>query len=169
VSASPRGRRSRILLVAVALTAWPAASRTAEVPPPNTGVTGSGLHVDWTVDGIVTGAALAGWGALELAKDSLVPATCRWCDAPGIDRDVRSALAWGNTSAANTASSALLASIPAGFLAYDLVSTRNSGGLRTSAEDVLVVTEAVAITGLLTDAAKYAFARQRPYAVGSTV
>lgn len=131
------------------------------------GVTGQGLRTDWTVDGIATGAALAAWGALELGKGQLVPAACRWCDPPGFDRDARRALAWSDPEPAKVASTAVLLAIPTGFLAYDLLSTRDAGGVRKTAQDVLVVAEAVAVTGILTDVAKYAFARQRPYALGA--
>ncbi len=155
------------LLVAMTLAFAPLPGR-ATAPEPGS-VTGSGLHTDWTVDGIATGAALAGWGALELAKDSLVPSTCRWCAPPGFDADIRSALAWSNPGAAKTASDVLIVSMPAGFLAYDLLATRSAGGLERAAQDLLVVSETVAVTGLLTDVAKYTFARLRPYGVGSTV
>ena len=119
------------------------------------------------MDGITTGAALAAWGALELSKDSFVPATCRWCNPPGFDQDIRHALAWSDTSTAGTLSSVLLASIPAGFLTYDLFSTRSAGGMEAVAQDMLVVTEAVAVTGVLTYLAKFSFARLRPYAMDS--
>jgi membrane-associated phospholipid phosphatase len=159
-------RSSLTILALVASLAAAPQSRAAE---PSGGVTGSGLHTDWTVDGIATGAALAAWGALELGQDSLVPSTCRWCTPPGLDENIRSALAWSDPNAARTASNVLIVSIPVGFLAYDLLSTRSTGGLERTAQDVLVVTQTIAITGVLTDVAKFTFARLRPYAVGSPV
>lgn len=160
------GQRSLALVLLLATLALPGPAAAAPSEPG--GVTGSGLKVDWTGDGIATGAALAAWGALELGKDSLVPGACRWCTPPGLDQDIRRALAWSNPDAAKAASSVLLVSIPAGFAVYDLLSTRSAGGVTTAAQDLLVVSEAVAITGVLTDVAKYTFARQRPYAMGSS-
>jgi membrane-associated phospholipid phosphatase len=160
-------RRSSLAILLLLSLAGPASAYPDSGEPP--AASASTLQVDWLVDGAVTGGALVAWGALELAKDSLTPATCRWCTAPGLDADVRRALAWSSPGAAKTASDLLLFAVPAGFAGYDLLAARDAGGLRRSAEDVLVVAEAVALTGVVSDAAKYAFARQRPYAVGRTL
>ncbi len=182
----PRRRpRRRWLAVLLALLAGPATARSeptsaAAGDPGAEGTTGAsgaspaqpgeagaarpGLRVDLRLDSTLTGAALVAWGALELAQDRLVPARCRWCTAPGIDVDARRALAWSSTEGAKLASDALLLSIPGAFAVYDVLATRDDGGLRTAVEDVLVVAEAVALTGIATDVAKYSFARLRPYA-----
>ncbi len=163
-SLSPkRSSAAVLLLLSLAHPAFAAPGAGEAAAAPET------LHVDWVVDGTVTGGALAAWAALELARDGLTPATCRWCTAPGIDADVRRALAWSSPGGAKTASDVLLFAVPVGFAGYDLLAARDAGGLRRSAEDVLVVAEAVALTGVVTDTAKYAFARQRPYAVGRTL
>jgi membrane-associated phospholipid phosphatase len=126
-----------------------------------------GLRVAPALDGVITALALGAWGASELAKDALAPAACGWCTPPGLDRDARAALAWSRPGAARSLSNVLVLSIPAGFGVYDLLSAHDRGGARATAEDLLVVAEAVAVTGALTQLVKLAVARQRPYATGA--
>jgi len=126
------------------------------------------LKVDWAVDGAATGGALVLWGASELAKGTLAPPTCRWCGTPAFDADVRRALLWSNHKTAAVFSDVLSFSVPAGVAVYDVLEARVAGDVNTAGADVLVITEAVAVSGVLTQAAKYATARQRPYAYYGT-
>ena len=146
--------RLRVVVALAALT-WGSPSRS-EVP--------SALNVSWVVDGSITGAALAAWGVSELARGALTPPACRWCSTNGLDASVRNAVVWSNTRAAATASDILELGIPAGVAAYDLFAASDSA---SAARDVLVVAEAVAITGAITQGAKYTVARVRPYAFNS--
>ncbi len=139
-------------IVALAVLAWGLPSRPED---PRT------LNVSWALDGSITGAALAVWGVSELAKDSLTPRACRWCSTDGLDGNVRNAVVWSNTRAAATASDILEFGIPVGVAAYDLFAASDAA---SAASDVLVVAEAVAITGVVTQDAKYTVARIRPYA-----
>ena len=116
------------------------------------------LDVSWTVDGTITATALAVWGASELTKDALAPPACRWCSTDGLDARVRNAVLWSNTAAARRASDILVVGLPAGVAAYELLAARDAA---SGARDALVVAEAVAVTGVLTQASKYAFARVR--------
>jgi membrane-associated phospholipid phosphatase len=124
--------------------------------------------VDWTVDGAITGGMLALWGVSELASGTLSPPRCRWCGTPGLDADVRNALAWSNKGTAAFASNVLVLSVPAGIAMYGVLAARAAGDVKTVPADLLLVGEAVAISGVLTQAAKYATARQRPYAYFGT-
>ena len=158
MSARPSTRTARLLVGALVLAIC---SPAHAIEPQDR------LRVSWVADGAITGVSLAGWGISELASGALMPPACRWCTPPGFDSSARSALSWSNTAPATLASSVLVVTIPAGFALYDLLSARDVGGIRTSAEDVLVVAEAVAATGLLTQGVKYVVARQRPYAIGA--
>lgn len=152
----PLRTRSRFRwLVAVTLLASATPSRSDEPRP---------LDVSWTLDGAVTGAALAAWGVSELAKGSLAPASCRWCSADGLDIRARNAVAWSNKKTAASLSDALQLAVPVGVAAYDVLAARGAGSLDEPAKDVLVIAEAVAFAGVLTETAKYTFARVRPYA-----
>jgi membrane-associated phospholipid phosphatase len=129
----------------------------------------SSLHVNWALDGAVTGGALLLWGASELGKGALSPPTCRWCGTPSLDADLRKVVVWSTTKTAAELSDVLMFSVPAGVVAYDVLAGHAAGGDMTNAgADALVITEAVAISGVLTQAAKYATARQRPYAFYGT-
>jgi len=121
----------------------------------------SALGVSWSVDGPLTGAALTVWGASELAKGELVPPACRWCSSDGLDLRARDLFLWSNTRAAATASDLLQLGIPAGVVAYELLAAPDAA---TAAKDLLVVTEALSVAGVLTQGSRYAFARLRPYA-----
>jgi membrane-associated phospholipid phosphatase len=142
-------------LAALTLFASAMPSRSDESP---------GLDVSWTVDGAITGSALTAWGISELSKGSLAPTSCRWCSAGGLDSTVRDAVTWSNTRTAATLSDVLLFAVPVGVVAYDVLAARGSGSIQEPGKDVLVITEALAIAGVLTQTAKYAFARVRPYA-----
>ncbi len=132
--------------------------RASEPPRP--------LDVDWAKDGAVAGGALVLWGASELAKGALAPPACRWCEPPALDASARRALAWSSTGSAATASDVLMLAVPAGVVLDDALSPRAAGDLAAAGEDVLLVTEAVAASGVLTQAVKFATARERPYALG---
>ena len=142
-------------LVALTLLASAMPSRADEPRP---------LDVSWTVDGTITGAALVVWGGSALAKNSLAPPSCRWCSANSLDTSVRNAVVWSNTRTAATLSDLLQFGVPVGVATYDVLAARGSGSLAEPAKDLLVIAEAIAIAGVLTQTAKYTFARVRPYA-----
>lgn len=126
------------------------------------------LSVDLPVTGAVTGSATALFIGLELTGNTLTPATCRWCDPPGFDRNARGHLRWDNTSRAATISDLLLVGIPSSLIAVDYFVLVHRDAHRF-AEDVLVGLEALAVTAVVTDTIKYAVARRRPDAWASGV
>ena len=148
----------RRALAVVALAAVFAAPPAARSDAP-------GLSVDVPVTAGVAGGALFLWGATELAKPALAPATCRWCQPPGLDRDARSALLWRDVGTAAALSDVLVAALPLSLAAADLALSGGDG--RRAGEDVLVAVEAIGVAELATQAVKYAVGRRRPYAWAS--
>jgi membrane-associated phospholipid phosphatase len=122
--------------------------------------------VDWKVDGAITGGALALWIGSELAKDTLTPATCRWCTPPALDARARDAVVWSSPNDARHVSDGLVVAVPVGVAVYDGLAV---GSARAAAPDLLLIGEAVSISGLLGQATKFAVARQRPYALHGTL
>jgi membrane-associated phospholipid phosphatase len=153
--------------LAVALA--PHGSRAEEdappaTPPSSTSVNLSALHVNWAVDGTITGATLAIWVLPEFFKTSIAPAQARWIDAPGIDQEVRNALVWPDPAPAALASDILVAAVPVGLGLWVFLEANSAGGFKTAAEDLIVVTEAMTVAGALTTVTRYTTARIRPYA-----
>jgi membrane-associated phospholipid phosphatase len=127
------------------------------------------LHVNLKVSIPVT--LLAGSLSAGLAVPWFAPAKCQWCTTDPFDTELRQALKLDVRAArgARRASDLLVnGAIPAGViaaLALSEVGTSPGAGRRFT-EDMVVVLEAVAISGDLNGIAKNAFARQRP-AVGA--
>lgn len=138
------------LALAAALAARPAAADDLAVEAPRTAA--------------VAGAAFAAVGILSLAAGDLLPASCRWCAPPALDRHARSALAWGDTKLASRLSDVGVVALPAALAATDYALA--GGDLGRTAEDVLVVGEALAVALVATELAKVAVARRRPDALG---
>jgi hypothetical protein len=133
----PAAARAVAGLLAAALAApAPAADRPAP----------AAVTVDWKVDGAITGGAIALWLGSELAKDSLAPAGCRWCATNSFDTGARDAVVWSDLTAAKHVSDALVLAVPAGVALYDGLAV---GGARAAAPDLLLVGEAIAISGVL--------------------
>lgn len=112
----------------------------------------------------ITGVALAGTLASVLWKTELAPRQCRICGTNALDARLRDALLWKDTAAASAASDALVAGVPvlaAGTLA---LSAWRAGGARPAAEDLLVAGQAVSVSILVTQVARYSFGRACPYA-----
>lgn len=125
------------------------------------------LRYDPWVHAPLTAAAAAGWLIPETQKGQ---APCRWCERDsegadtqnGLDAAVRRAWRWEDRNAAKRASDLglrLAMLVPMAALAI------THGGVRDGfGKDVLIVLEATAITGALTQAAKFGLRRERPWA-----
>jgi membrane-associated phospholipid phosphatase len=150
-----RHRRPLVAAVTVALVCSAASTAHAEE---------DGLRTDWRVDGAVTAAAFAFWGGTQLLESRLAPTDCRWCDPGSLDTSVRSALRWDDTSAANLASNLgaylFVPLTSLGLLALDAQRERR---LHELPGDGLVIAEAVALNGALTQIVKFAAGRERPF------
>ncbi len=139
--------------LAVLLAARPA---LADGPAP--------LKYDLAVDASVTGVAVGLWIGSEALKADLAAPACRWCDPGRLDAWARNALVWGDPKPAQRASDVLaFAVMPAAAAANALLSAHAAGDTSAGWVDLLLVLEAVAITEDVTQLAKFAVGRQRPY------
>ncbi len=162
VIASPQARlrRRRRLVAAVTVALACAAASTA-----STAHAGENeLRYDWRIDGAVTAAAFAFWGGTQLLESRLAPADCRWCDPGSLDASVRSSLRWDDTGAANLASNlGAYVFVPLTSLGLLALDARGAGRLGELPGDGLVIAEAVALNGALTQIVKFAAGRERPF------
>jgi membrane-associated phospholipid phosphatase len=158
VSRAPRGRGQAAALVTVALVCGMASlASTAHAEE-------SDLRYDWRVDGAVTAAAFAFWGGTQLFESRLAPADCRWCDPGSLDASVRGALRWNDTGAANLASNlGAYVFVPLTSLGLLALDAQREGRLGELPGDGLVIAEAVALNGALTQIVKFATGRERPF------
>jgi membrane-associated phospholipid phosphatase len=120
----------------------------------------------WT-HGTITAAAAAGWLLPELGRG---PAPCRWCDRDadgidtlnGLDAAVRRSWRWEDRNRADRLSDLgvrLTFALPLGAL------LATHGGLSEGfGGDALIVLEATAISGAISQVAKFGLRRERPWA-----
>ena len=113
----------------------------------------------------VLGASAAAWAGLELAKGQLAPLACRWCATNALDDWARNQLLWSDPARAARASDVAIVAMPAAAVAYAVLAARPGPGTREGWWDAVAIGEAVALTGTLTSALKYAVGRERPYAI----
>jgi membrane-associated phospholipid phosphatase len=119
-------------------------------------------------------AVIGGSAGLVLASEligGIKPKACRSCGRDdgrdtenGLDRWARTSLMWSDTSSANAASNvtAFVAAPATAALGMLGASTRDRAG-RAFPVDMLVMTEAVAVSALLAQVTKIAVARERPF------
>lgn len=145
----------RLLALSVLLLAAPAAAQNLNP-----------LKVNYAVDAPVTAGGAVLWISSEaFFKHQLAPQTCRWCNPPGFDSSVRSALIWKDTSAANAISNvSAFAVMPLLALAGTSAAAFHDGAdSKTITGDLLVISEAVVIAQDLNQAVKFAAGRERPF------
>jgi membrane-associated phospholipid phosphatase len=111
---------------------------------------------------LAVGAAL--WIASEAAKPALAPAACRWCRENGLDRGVRDGLHWGNPIPARKLSDWLLfALVPAASLGGAFALGYAEADVEHALTDVMVVTEALVLSSVITQVTKLSAGRMRPW------
>jgi membrane-associated phospholipid phosphatase len=113
---------------------------------------------------LVTGAALALWGAAEIQRATDEVGPCRWCDPPRLDRWSRRELVWRDRGAADDASDVGLYGVTLGSAAAVAWLAAREGDRREMLEDVFLVAAAVALTDGLTRGVQHGAGRLRPYA-----
>ncbi len=111
----------------------------------------------WEIAGVATGAL--GIGVTEIYKKDLVPEEARWKTPPAIDASVRSSLVWSNTRLASTLSDVMLYGVMPGTAFLLPLATHHD-----YSRAALTIGEAAVMTGVVTQIAKFSFARARPYA-----
>lgn len=111
----------------------------------------------YEVAGVFAGAL--GVGMTELYKGDIAAADPRWKTPPAFDGSVREGAKWSNTKLAGGLSDAMVWGViaPAAFLSPLLL--KSSYG-----RSALTIAEAAVATGVVTQIAKFSFARARPYA-----
>lgn len=98
-------------------------------------------------------------------KPTIAPDPCSWCAPSTGELAISRAVAWADPEAAALTSDIVgYAGLPAFALALTLTGVGVEGSWRHVHEDLLVALEAVAVSGALTNAIKFASGRQRPYA-----
>lgn len=148
-------RHARALAALLVLSvAGPALGQETQLTP---------LAYDWTVDGIVTGAAAAAVIGLQLGKSQLAPLECKWCTPGPIDGDVARSLAWSNPRTASTLSDVIQFAIPIGAIGYGVLQGYLLHDPSAGWSSALLITEATSIALLANVIVKYAVGRARPY------
>lgn len=171
--------RDRIVLFAAIFAASPLAgadSLPVPAPPPPAFLPAPPgapeLRYDLRIDLPIMAAGAAAWIGSELAKKSLAPASCRWCETAGdgsnslngFDSSIRNALRLSNPAAADTASSALAYGVAPLFgLGFGALAAWHDGRPRNIGADFLVIAEATIAAGDITQAVKFASGRERPF------
>ena len=165
---STGGRRNRRRLVALAtlLAAAVSGSASARADDRHRSELRDQVTIDMPVDVPVTGAALAVWLGSELFKGDLAPSACRWCSADALDTGVRNRLRWAGGAAAaitasNVAAYAVAPAVGVGLVALAAAHDDRIGELWI---DALLMTQAVALAGDVTQLVKFTAGRQRPFA-----
>lgn len=143
-------------------TCTPAAAR-AEAPRPHQ------LKYDVALDATVIGVSMAFVLGTELVKEAK-PLSCRWCDRNGEIDHLNGLDRWGRTlkwrdplrSQFNSGVTAFLLE-PAFAMVDMIVVSAADDADRAFPVDLLVISEAVAVSTFLNQAAKLTFARERPF------
>ncbi len=121
------------------------------------------------LDGLVTGVGFVGWVATSSAESTFAPASCRWCNPPGIDVFVRNALRWSDTSAANASSNVTFVQLGIGVIDFNALAASQAqpdGGFQSWRDffmNAAVVAEATVLAADFNQAAKFMVARERPF------
>jgi len=141
----------------------PSAAR-AEPPRPHQ------LKYDVALDATAIGLSAAFVIATELAT-GVKPLRCRWCDRDdeedrlnGLDAWGRRTLKWRDPRQAQRASNVTAFVLEPAFATLEMIaaSAADNAG-RAPPVDLLIVTEAVAVSALVNQATKIVFARERPF------
>lgn len=116
------------------------------------------LHAS-TSDAAIVGAGGALWIGTELAKPSIAPTDCRWCESEvnPLDRATRQALVARNPDGMKLASDAGLFLMPLSASLLTLASDRRY-------DTFILVAESLVVTANVNQATKFIAGRARPYA-----
>ena len=150
-------------VVAAALATFTPATARAEAPRPHQ------LKYDVALEATVIGASMAFVLGTELVR-SVKPLACRWCDRSGDVDHLNGLDRWGRTlkwrdplrSQFDSGVTAFLLE-PAFAMVDMIVVSAADDADRAFPVDLLVISEAVAVSTFLNQAAKLVFARERPF------
>jgi hypothetical protein len=146
-------------LVAVLAAANPALAQIPSAKPQHTGP--SGPVYDWTVTALI---GLA-WGGPEFMADDIVSPSCP-CDASEVNSFDRGVVGWDSEGYATASDFAVALSVVAPF-ALDALETQRSGAPWSGfADDALVISRSILISGAVQEAVKLLTQRPRPRLYG---
>lgn len=132
-------------------------------PPPQT-VSTFELRYELWLDASITGACMAWWITSEIIKAELAPSECRWCNPPGIDREIHDGLRWSSLGTPDTISYiTALAMSPIFVFGLDLLAAYNEGVTRAAWVDLLLIAEATSVAMAMNQTVKFLVGRQRPF------
>ena len=155
-----------LLLAAAPGPGWAGEPSLAAAPPPPSPLAPDlrpRLTLDFSTHAWWTGGLLVVAGGTQLLSDRLAPPACRWCEPPQVDRWARHQLLWSDTKGATAIGNGLIVVVPVGAaVALGFMAHADGAGFREGAEDLLVMSEATAVTLVLMQAAKFSAARLRP-------
>src|ERR1039457_1082464 len=121
------------------------------------------------IDGLVTGVGFVTWYETSSSESAFSRAACRWCNPPGIDSSIRSALRWSNTNAANAISNVTFVQLGIGVIGFNALAASQAqpdGGIlawRDFFVDAAVIAEATILAADLNQATKFLVAREQPF------
>src|SRR5262249_31940407 len=127
---------------------------------------------DLRTDIPVTAAAAALLVSSQLLEGALAPSSCRFCetrpdgtdDVNALDRSVRSALRWRQTTGADMASGVTgFVLTPVAAFGLAAVAAAHDGELRKVPVDSLVILEATLLSANVNQIVKFPVDRQRPF------
>jgi membrane-associated phospholipid phosphatase len=122
------------------------------------------LQYDLRIDVPLTVVGALGWVASEALKSQLAPKACRWCDLNAFDRWGRDTFRLSNGQPSSIASDVIAFGLtPLAAFGLDLVAAGREGRYREFLVDGLLMAESLACAADLTQIAKYAAARERPF------
>jgi hypothetical protein len=123
------------------------------------------LTINLAANAWATGGLLAFTGVTQIYADKLAGTACRWCTPDRFDSWVRNQLVWKDLKSATTFSSVAMTALPvADTLALIFMARADRASGREVVEDVLVLTESVAVATSLMQVAKFSTLRLRPEA-----
>lgn len=153
---APHALRGLFSLAACA--ALLSAPRAASAEPPRD------LRYETAIDLPLTIAGAVAWVGSEALKGDLAPASCRWCDPPGIDSSVRDALRWSNPGTADTISNVLgFGLIPAMAFGGEALVAAHDDALDRWPVDAMIVAESTVAASVLNQGLKFLVGRERPF------
>jgi len=122
------------------------------------------LQWSWAVDPALIVLTGAGWIGTEMAKDSLAPQACRWCEANSLDASVTGALGWGSRKTASVVSDSVTYGVmPVLTLAGGIIAGAADGRIGETPVNALLIVEAVTVSSMINQVFKFSFGRERPF------
>ncbi len=121
------------------------------------------LEHDLILDGVIAGAGV-GFVALAefILKEPFAHETCVWCNPPGFDHSIRDSWKWSSAQTPILISDITQATHFVGTYSFMAFVGYQSGRSDFIAQDLILITESIATTLVLTNIIKWMVGRERP-------